>query len=406
MTEQNHVFGPFIFDRRRRILLKHGSPVVLGQKCVALLEALLAAEGRVVSKSELMEAAWQTENIEESNLAVQIAALRKRLGRSRRGDEWIVTVQRVGYQFVHPGEGEEVPLNRDSNAIAQATSDRPSVAVLPFTNMSSDPEHEYLSDGVSEDIITELSRWRLLSVQSRAASFRYRGMSADIKQVARELNVRYVVEGSIRRMGEHIRIAVQLIDSETGNHVWAERFDREQADFFAVQDQVVRTIVSTLVGRVEVAAVERMSRKPPTSLAAYECVLKGNALRWDVPIDSTEATRLFARAIELDPGYGLAHAMLAVMHYRNWTEDLSSSDTALNEAYRLAKRAVELDSNDSTCFAILAHVCSFRRSYEVAIQYMRRAIEINPNNQWNAADMGIVLMKLIPLTQVALHIVL
>jgi hypothetical protein len=119
-------------------------------------------------------------------------------------------------------------------------------------------------------------------VQSRAASFRYRGMSADIKQVARELNVRYVVQGSIRRMGEHIRISVQLIDGETGNHVWAERFDREQADFFVVQDQVVRTIVSTLVGRVEVAAVERMSRKSPTSLAAFECVLKGNALAWQV----------------------------------------------------------------------------------------------------------------------------
>jgi TolB-like protein len=389
LREQNHVFGDFVFDRRRRILLKHGSPVALGQKCVALLEVLLAAEGRAVSKSELMEAAWQTENIEESNLAVQIAALRKRLGRSKCGDEWIATVQRVGYQFVYPGEAEESPLNHDLNVIAQATSDRPSVAVLPFTNMSSDPEQQYFSDGVSEDIITELSRWRLLSVRSRAASFRYRGMSADIKQVARELNVRYVVEGSIRRMGEHIRISVQLIDGETGNHVWAERFDREQTDFFVVQDQVVRTIVGTLVGRVEVAAVERMNRKPPTSLAAYECVLKGNALPWQV--DSTEATRLFTRAIELDPGYGFAHAMLAVMHYRNWIDDLSNSDTALKEGYRLAKRAVELDSNDSTCFAILAHACSFRRSHEVAIQYMRRAIEINPNNQWNAADMGIVL---------------
>jgi DNA-binding winged helix-turn-helix (wHTH) protein len=153
MEEQNHVFGAFVFDRRRRILLKRGSPVSLGQKCVALLEVLLAAEGRAVSKSELMEAAWQTENIEESNLAVQIAALRKRLSRSRRGDEWITTVQRVGYQFVHPGEGEEAPLNHDSNAIAQTPSEGPSVAVLPFTNMSSDPEQQYFSDGVSEDII-------------------------------------------------------------------------------------------------------------------------------------------------------------------------------------------------------------------------------------------------------------
>ena len=392
MEEQNHIFGAFVFDRRRRILLKHGSPVSLGQKCVALLEALLAAEGRAVSKSELMEAAWQTENIEESNLAVQIAALRKRLGRSKSGEEWIATVQRVGYQFVGPGEAEVAPLDHESNSVIQATIDRPSVAVLPFANMSSDPEQQYFSDGVSEDIITELSRWRLLSVQSRAASFRYRDKATDIKQVARDLKVRYVVEGSIRRMGEHIRIAVQLIDGETGNHVWAERFDRDQADLFAVHDQVVRTIVSTLVGRVEVAAVERMRRRAPASLAAYECVLKGNALPWDDPIGSAEATRLFARAIELDPSYGLAHAMLAVMQYRKWADDLSDSDAALDEAYSLAKRAVELESNDSTCFAILAHVCSFRRSHEVAIQYMRRAVEINPNNQWNSADMGIVLM--------------
>jgi len=291
VEEQNHIFGAFVFDRRRRILLKQGSPVSLGQKCVALLEALLAAEGRAVSKSELMEAAWQTENIEESNLAVQIAALRKRLGRSKSGEEWIATVQRVEYQFVGPGEAVAAPLDHESNSIVQATIDRPSVAVLPFANMSSDPEQQYFSDGVSEDIITELSRWRLLSVQSRAASFRYRDMATDIKQVARDLNVRYVVEGSIRRMGEHIRIAVQLIDGETGNHVWAERFDRDQADFFAVHDQVVRTIVSTLVGRVEVAAVERMSRRAPASLAAYECVLKGNALPWDDPIGSAEATR-------------------------------------------------------------------------------------------------------------------
>ncbi|CAN5360509.1 winged helix-turn-helix domain-containing tetratricopeptide repeat protein [soil metagenome] len=383
MAMQSYAFGPFVFDMRRRILLKHGSPVAIGQRCAALLETLLAADGRVVSRSDLMNAAWQTENIEESNLAVQIAALRKCLGRSKSDEEWIATVQRVGYQFVNPGP--------ESIAPAQATDDRPSVAVLPFTNMSSDPEQNYFSDGVSEDIITELSRWRLLSVQSRSASFRYRGMAADVKKIACELNVRYIVEGSVRRIGERIRIAVQLIDTESGNHIWAERFDRGLADFFAVQDQVVRTIVSTLVGRVEVAAAERASRKPPASLLAYECVLKGNALRWDDPAGAAEATRLFARAIEMDPGYGFAHAMLAIMTYRKWEGELSNSGATLDEAYRLANRAVELDSNESTCFAILGQVCVFRRSHDVALQYMRRAVAINPNNQWNTADLGMVL---------------
>jgi TolB-like protein len=392
MEEKSYAFGPFVFDMRRRILLKRGSPVAIGRKCMALLEALLAAEGRAVSKSELMNAAWQTENIEESNLAVQIAALRKCLGRSKSGEEWIATVQRVGYQFVNLPEAKEISFNQDSNGPVQSLGDRPSVAVLPFINMSSDPEQEYFSDGVTEDIITELSRWRLLLVQSRSASFRYRGTAADMRQIARELNVRYIVEGSVRRMVERIRISVQLIDAETGNHVWAERYDRELADIFAVQDQVVRTIVSTLVGRVEVAAVEQVRRKPPASLVAYECVLKGNALPWDDPIGVVEATRLFAKAIELDPGYGFAHAMLANMFSRKWVDDPTSSDAALQAAYDLAKRAVELDSNDSTCFAILGQVCLLRRSYDIALPYMQRAIEINPNNQWNAADMGFVLV--------------
>ena len=386
MAEHNHVFGPFVFDGRRMVLLKHGAPVVLGQKGLALLGALMAASGRVVPKSELMDAAWGSQNIEESNLSVQIAALRKCLGRTRNGDEWITTVQRVGYQFVDPGA-----------ALGALTAphigrDGPSVAVLPFANMSGDPGQEYFSDGVSEDIITELSRWRLLSVRSRAASFRYRELVVDIRQVARELNVRYVVEGSVRRMGERVRVAVQLIDAETGNHVWAERFDRDHANFFTVQDQVVRTIVSTLMGRVYVDAVERIGRKPPASLAAYECALMGNALRWDEPDAATEAARLFAQAIELDPGYGFAHAGLAMVHHRTWFNHPKNSDAALDEAHRLAKRAVELDGGDSACFAALGVVCMHRRSHEVALRHLERAVELNPNNQWNAADMGIVLM--------------
>ena len=177
--------------------------------------------------------------------------------------------------------------------------------------MSGDPEQEYFSDGITEDIITELSRWRLLAVRSRSASFRYRGIAVDMKQVARELNVRFIVEGSVRRMGARIRINAQLIDNETGSHIWAEKFDHESAELFAVQDQVVQTIVSTLVGRVHVSDVERARRKPAASLEAYECVVRGNALPWDDPDGLAEAKRLFEKAISIDPGYGHAHALLA-----------------------------------------------------------------------------------------------
>jgi len=265
---------------------------------------------------------------------------------------------------------------------------RVAICVLPFANMSGDPGQEYFSDGITEDIITELSRWRLLSVRSRSASFRYRGVAVDMKQVARELNVRFIVEGSVRRMGPRVRISAQLIDAETGSHIWAERFDRELEEMFTVQDQVVQTIVSTLVGRVQVSDVERAGRKPPASLEAYECVLKGNSLPWHGPNGAAEATRLFEKAIEIDPGYGLAHALLATMRSGKWQNDPSDSDAALQEAFALAKRAVELDANESTCFSMLGHVCLLRRSFDLGLQYLRRAVEMNPTNQWNAADMG------------------
>ena len=392
MTGQSHAFGPFVFDVRRRVLLKRGSAVTIGQKCLVLLETLLAAEGRAVSKSELIEAAWQTGNIEESNLAVQIAALRKHLGKTRDGEEWITTVQRVGYQLANHNGAVQTPGNGNAVASPVLRDDRPSVAVLPFLNLSSDPEQDYFSDGVTGDIITELSRWRLLAVQSRAASFQYRGKASDIKQIARELNVRYIVEGSVRRMGDRIRVTVELIDGVSGNHVWAEKYDRELAEVFAVQDQVVRTIVGTLVGRIEIESVERVRRKPPSNLLAYECVLKGNALQWDDPAGASEAAQLFAKAIEIDPNYGFAHSMLAIMIYRDWTDDWSNSDVALQASFKLAKRAVELDSNDSTCFSILGIVYLKQRSFDLALQYVQRAVEINPNNQWNIADMGWVLI--------------
>lgn len=256
-------------------------------------------------------------------------------------------------------------------------------------NLSADPAQDYFSDGLTEDIITELTRWRrLLAVRSRSASFRFRGAAVDIEQVARELNVRYVVEGSVRRLGETIRIHVQLVDAHSGNHVWAEKFDRQADEIFVIQDTVVQTIVSTLVGQVQVDDTERARRKPPGSLAAYECVLRGNALRWDDPAAAAEATRLFEKAVEIDPGYGIAYALLSNMRIRDWTEQMGKSDAHLDEAYRLAQRSVELAENESTCHSLLAMVHLYRREYDLALQQVRRAVELNPNNQWNLADMA------------------
>jgi len=268
---------------------------------------------------------------------------------------------------------------------------RVGICVLPFANLGGDPEQAFFSDGFTSDIITELSRWRMLTVRSKSATLPYRGGTTDPMRVARELEVRYVVEGSVRRLGNRVRITVQLVDGESGAHVWGEKFDREQSEIFDVQDQVVQTIAGTLVGRVQMTDAERARRKPTSSLEAYECVQRGNALPWDVPESAAEAARLFEQAIALDPGYAMAHALLGTMRIGQYRQDPASSNAALDEAFTLTQRAVELDDGDSTCHSLFAHACLYRRSFELALQHMRRAVEINPNNPWNRADMGLVL---------------
>ena len=334
-----------------------------------------------------------------------------RRGRIREGEEHLAATGRLfagegldcapirdRWRAARAGAAAPVrsPSHRPDRAgVAGVAGNRLSIAILPFANLSGDAAQDFLSDGITEDIITDLSRWRMLAVVSRSASFRYRGIGADLARIARELHVRYILEGSVRRQGERIRITAQLIDAETGSHVWADRFDRACADVFQVQDEAVQTIVGTLVGRVQAADAQRARRKPPASLAAYECVLQGNALPWDDAKGAAEATRLFETAIAIDPGYGFAHALLAVMRYRGWCNDLAGADdAALDESYRLATRAVELAANESTCFSILGQVCVLRRSFDLGLQHMQRALEINATNQWNTADMGNVLCHL------------
>jgi serine/threonine protein kinase/Tfp pilus assembly protein PilF len=284
------------------------------------------------------------------------------------------------------------PSRRSQRTPARPTGPtRVTICVLPFGNLSGDAQQEIFCDGFSQDIITELTRWRMLEVRSRLASFKYRGTVIPIPRIARELNVRFVVEGSVRRLGNRIRIAVQLIDATTGQQVWGDRYDRDAAEFFSVQDEVAQKIVSTLVGRVQVTDADRARRKRPSSLEAYECVLRGNALPWDDPESSAEATQLFEKAIQIDPGYGMAYGLLANMRVAAWRYQAGDSTAYLDEAYKLAQRAVELDDGDSTCHSLLAQVYMFRRSFEPALQHMRRAVELNPNNQWNLADMAYVL---------------
>jgi TolB-like protein len=292
-------------------ICKDGHTIKLEPKAMQLLICLADRAGVVVSIEELLDLVWKDVIVSPDSVYAAVAALRRTLGDDPKNPRYIANVVRRGYRLIAPVSSwvATPPTNA-----AAALPEKPSIAVLPFLNMSGDPTQEYFSDGITEDIITELSRWRLLAVRSRSASFRYRGAAVDMTQVARDLNARFVVEGSVRRIGERIRI--QLINADTGSYIWSEKFDRRLDDIFAVQDRVVQTIVSTLVGRVQISDTDRARRTPPTVLAAYECVLKGNALSWDDPVGVVEATRLFGKAIELDPDYAFAHALLAVMCYR------------------------------------------------------------------------------------------
>lgn len=393
---RTYVFDKFRLETTRHLLLCDGQPVALEPKAFALLAELVAHEGALLGRDALMDAVWGHRHVTPGVLSRSIAQLRKALGDDREHPRFIQTVHALGYRFIasvacSAEEASVGPAVSSAEAFAAAHAFPIPVAVLPFANLSGDPEQTFFSNGIAEDIITELSRWRMLAVRSRTASFRNRGGAADLQQIARELGVRFIVEGSVRRMGDRIRITVQLIDAEMGNHIWAEKFDRTLAELFAVQDTVVRTIVSTLVGRVQASDAERARRKPPASLAAYECVLKGNALPWAEPAGAAEATRLFEQAIALDPDYGLAHALLAAMRYGRWCDDPVGVDTALHEAYRLATRAIELDPNESTSHAILAQVFRLQHAFDLSLQHARHAVELNPSNQWNAADLGMLL---------------
>jgi adenylate cyclase len=256
--------------------------------------------------------------------------------------------------------------------------DKPSIAVLPFQNMSGDPEQEYFADGVVEDIITGLSRFKSLFVIARNSSFTYKDKAVDIKKVGRELGVRYVLEGSVRRAGARVRITAQLIDAAQNKHLWAEKLDGDLSDIFALQDTLTMMIVSSVSNRLEQAEIDKAESKPTTLLDAYDLYLKGQALvRFGRRFD--EAYQLFVRAFTLDPNYAAAHAMAAqCLQFQQSTRGLSPDTHA--EAIRLARMAANLAQEDANAMARAAHVLAYLgKQYDLAKELVDRAVVLNPN---------------------------
>ena len=310
-------FGPFCLDVDASIVFRGSDPVVLGQRAVALLRLFLERAGEPVSKTALIEAAWPGLAVEDSNLTVQIAALRRIFEQVPGGAGWIETLPRRGYRYVGPGVDGHASAAADQPAsTVLALPEKPSIAVLAFSNLSNDPEQAYFADGIVEDIVFGLSRIKWLFVVARHSSFTYRGRAIDIKQVGRELGVRYLLQGSLRKDGNRVRISAQMIDAETGGHLWTERFDRSLDDIFALQDEITLNVVSAIEPSLRKAEVERVRRKRPETFTAYDLVLRALPDAYSaMPADVSKALLSLDAALAIEPHYAAAHAYAAMCHH-------------------------------------------------------------------------------------------
>jgi TolB-like protein len=387
MSERRVAFGPFVLDREVGTLSREGVPVPVGYRGMLLLSALLSRPGEVLTKSDLIDAAWQGSIVEETNLSVQIASLRKHLGQAPRGGDWIATVPRVGYRFVGPiaTGAEEGRQNPVSSSRQPEPQNRPSIAVLPFVNLSDDREQEYFADGMVEEIITALSRMRGLFVVARNSSFIYKGRAVDAKQVGQELGVRYILEGSVRKHRNRVRIAGQLIDTSTGAHLWADRFEGELEDVFDLQDQVTATVAAAIAPKLEAAEIERAKRKPTESLDGYDYFLRGMGAfhRWTIDANH-EALLLFLKAIELDSEFAAAYAMAARCYaQRKSMGGLKEPAIESADCFRLATRALELGRDDAVALTSAGSALMFvAGNLDLGATAIDNALRLNPNLAW------------------------
>ena len=370
MQGARFAFGPFVLDPGAGTLLRDDVPVAAGHRGLQLLAALVARPGEILAKAELMDAAWPGTAVEEGNLTVQIAQLRKLLGPAANGGEWISTVPRVGYRFT--GAIEQLG---DAKRQALALPAKPSIAVLPFANFSNDPEQEAFADGLTEDLITDLSRIGGLFVIARNSTFAYKGKAVDVREIARELGVRYLLEGSARRAAGRVRINAQLVDAVSGEHLWAERFDRSLEDIFAVQDEVTAKIVEALLGRLRAPP----PRNRPKNIEAYDLCVRARKLIEESPQTAREAHLMLTRAVSLDPEYAEAYRWLAMNHWMGWVHWGEPIEPNRSIALELARRAVAIDPNDAGCRWVLANLLAYERRFDEADAEFAKAFELDPN---------------------------
>ncbi len=395
-TPSTFVFESFELDEARCDLRKGGHPVQIDPTPLRLLTYLLENRDRVVSKQEIFEHVWPDTSVGEAALSSAIRHIRHALGEDAASQQMVVTLRRRGFRFV--AEVVERPADdATSRRVDPPLPDMPSIVVLPFTNMSGDPEQEYFSDGITEDLTTELARNRLLFVISRNSAFMYKGERVNVEEVGRELGVRYVIEGSVRKADGQVRITAQLIDATTGGHLWSERYDRALSDIFALQSEIAEELLARVGGsggEILRAEFERVARKPSGSLTAIDSAYRGlyfsnRSTRQDIQ----EARRLFERAIEIDPGYASAYGWLGGTYTVAFASGWSLDPKLLDRAEELARRALALDPTLPDGHLTLAFVNFFRDRPAEAITSAEAAVELGPNNEFAHGALGLALAR-------------
>jgi TolB-like protein/Tfp pilus assembly protein PilF len=385
------LFDDHTLDTDRRELRRGLEPISIEPQVFDLLVYLLQNRERVVSKDDLIASIWGGRIVSDSTLTSRINASRKAVGDSGEGQKLIRTVARKGFRFVgvvrtqSRGAGP-VPISGpppneidEPSRSALPLLDRPAIAVLPFVNMSGDPEQEYFSDGISEDIITALSKLRWFLVIARNSTFIYKGKAVHMKQIAEELGVGYVVEGSVRKSGDRVRITAQLNNVATGSHIWAERYDRSLADVFAVQDEIAEAIVAAIEPQLYAAEDFRARRKPPESMDAWDLAMRALSHFWRVTRqDNVVAQALLEKAIAIDPNYGQALGVLATSYM--FSAHMGWADMAMAPiAERAARAAILDDSEDPWAHHALGFVNLFTRRFDESLAEFELALRLNPS---------------------------
>jgi TolB-like protein len=384
------LFKDHELDTDRRELRRDDALVALEPQVFDLLVFLIENRDRVVSKDDLIAAVWNGRIVSDSTLTSRINAARKAVGDSGERQALIRTVPRKGFRFTGSLDGAAAATTEAPRA--EPLPDRPAIAVLPFTNMSGEPEQEYFSDGISEDIITALSKVRWFLVIARNSSFVYKGKSVHLKQIAEELGVGYVLEGSVRKSGERVRITAQLIDVSTGSHIWAERYDRDIADVFAVQDEITESIVASIQPQIFAAENFRAQRKAPGSLDAWDLVMRALSHYWRLTRqDYVVAQALLEKAISIDPNYAQALGLLASSYtfcaHLGWAE--TAQATAAAE--RAALLAIRADSEDPWAHYALGYTLLIRRRFDDSLAEFELAVRLNTNFSMGQGYYGLAL---------------